>query len=112
MAKIGQLVLNKGTWQGSRILSAEWVEAMTRRWVPLGPTQGYGFLWWTRQYSSGSDTVNTVMADGWGGQRIMVFPSLDLVVVFTGGNYTQQHHLDEALLKYILPAIDKVSMNY
>jgi hypothetical protein len=34
----------------------------------------------------------------------MGFPSLDLVVVFTGGNYTQQHRLDEIVTTYILPA--------
>lgn len=105
MAKIGQLVLNEGTWQGTRIVSAAWVEAMTRKWVPLGPAQGYGFLWWIREYPSGSGLVNAVMADGWGGQRIMVFPDLDAVVVFTGGNYLQQHRLDEVVTKYILPAL-------
>lgn len=105
MAKLGQLVLDAGTWQGTRIVSAEWVESMTRNWVSLNPGQGYGFLWWTREYSSGSDTVNAVTADGWGGQRIMVFPDLDAVVVFTGGNYLQQHRLNEIVSRYILPAL-------
>ena len=105
LAKIGQLVLNEGTWQGTRIVSAAWVEAMTRKWVPLGPSKGYGFLWWIWEYSRGSDLVNAVMADGWGGQRIMVFPDLDSVVVFTGGNYLHEHRLDEVVSRYILPAL-------
>jgi len=40
-----------------------------------------------------------------GGQRIMVFPDLDSVVIFTGGNYLQQHRLDEVVSSYILPAL-------
>lgn len=105
MAKIGQLVLNKGTWRDARIVSEAWVQQMTRTHVQLGPSQGYGFLWWTRIYWRGKDSVTATVADGWGGQRVMVFPDLDLVVVFTGGNYTQQHRLDEAVSRYILPAI-------
>ena len=95
------------TWQGNRIVSAKWVEAMTRSYVPLGPSQGYGYLWWTREYPDGADSVDAVMADGWGGQRIMVFADLDLVMVFTGGNYTETHRLDEAVSKYILPSLDR-----
>lgn len=105
LAKIGQLLLNGGTWQGTRIVSESWVKEMTRTHVPLGPGQGYGLFWWTRVYEQGSDPVNAFMADGWGGQRVIVFPDLDLVVVFTGGNYTRQHRLDEIITTYILPAV-------
>jgi hypothetical protein len=31
------------------------------------------------------------VADGWGRQRIIVFPTLDLIVVFTAGNYSMPH---------------------
>lgn len=109
MAKVGQLVLDGGTWNGTEIVSPGWVELMTRKWVSLNPGQGYGFLWWTRDYWVGAKSVNAVMADGWGGQRIMVFPDYDLVVVFTGGNYTEQHRLDEAVARYILPALSELA---
>jgi CubicO group peptidase (beta-lactamase class C family) len=105
MAKLGQLVLDEGEWHGRRIVSAEWVREMTRTHVPLGPSQGYGYLWWTRVYQVAAGSVDAVVADGWGGQRIMVFPTLDLVVVFTGGSYTRQPHLDEIIERYILPAV-------
>ena len=105
LAKIGQLVLNGGTWNGTRIVSKEWVEAMTRKWVSLNPGNGYGFLWWTEDYSMGADSVQAVEANGWGGQSIMVFADLDSVVVFTGGNYLQQNRLDEVVSRYILPAL-------
>lgn len=47
------------------------------------------------------------VADGWGGQRILAFPSSSMVVVLTGGNYTQPHPLDEIIQRHILPALEK-----
>ena len=49
MAKIGQLCLNRGTWEGKRIVSEEWISEMTTpRPVECGGFRGmqYGFLWW------------------------------------------------------------------
>jgi hypothetical protein len=106
MAKLGQLVLDGGTWKGRRIVSESWVEAMTRVYVPFQPSGGYGLHWWIRVYTNGPHTAPAYMADGWGGQRIMVFPTLDLVVVFTGGNYAEQHRLDEVVAHYVLPAVE------
>jgi hypothetical protein len=40
----------------------------------------------------------------WAGERIVVFSSLDMVVVFTGGNYVQQEPVDEIISHYILPS--------
>ena len=64
--------------------------------IPLWPGESQWQVW---------NFADAVIADGWGGQRIMVFPSLDLVVVFTGGSYTQPNRLDEAVSKFILPAL-------
>jgi CubicO group peptidase (beta-lactamase class C family) len=44
-------------------------------------------------------------AAGWGGQRISVFPSLDMVVVSTGGNYVAEDPVDEIITRFILPAV-------
>ncbi|MBQ7058654.1 MAG: serine hydrolase [Firmicutes bacterium] len=49
MAKIGQLCLDQGIWEGKRILSAEWIRDMTSpRTVESNHFRGmqYGFLWW------------------------------------------------------------------
>jgi len=45
-------------------------------------------------------------AGGWGGQRIMVFPEVNTVVVFTGGTYTSEVQTFNILEKYVIPAID------
>ena len=48
--------------------------------------------------------MDGVTAKGNGGQRIYLWPSLDLVVVITGGSYNEQSPSDEIQIKYILPA--------
>ena len=105
MAKLGYLFLNGGLWHGERIVSEAWIEASTTEHVSLPPADGYGYQWWRKTYDSGSTSVDAFYAAGWGGQRIMVFPSLDMVVVSTGGNYVEQEPVDEIITRHILPAV-------
>ena len=44
-------------------------------------------------------------ANGWGGQKIMVFPELNMVIVFTGANYMSKVKELKILEKYVLPAL-------
>jgi CubicO group peptidase (beta-lactamase class C family) len=50
LAKLGQLVLDDGVWQGQQIVSAGWIKEMTSRHNPdgmwFGFARGYGYLWW------------------------------------------------------------------
>jgi CubicO group peptidase (beta-lactamase class C family) len=86
MAKIGQLVLNKGKWNGEQVVSAKWVEDAT---TPKTSITGiaYGYLWWNIPFMVKGKTYTAKTATGNGGQYIMVFPELDMVAVFTGGAY-------------------------
>jgi CubicO group peptidase (beta-lactamase class C family) len=86
MAKIGQLVLNKGRWIGEQIVSEEWIERSTLQHTNLGGSQ-YGFLWWRLPFRLGEEHTTAICARGNGGQYIMVLPDAKLVAVFTGGNY-------------------------
>jgi CubicO group peptidase (beta-lactamase class C family) len=124
MAKFGYLYLNGGTWKGQQIISQEWVERSTKASVPipweslegilgdeyadLPETHGdsYGYLWWLKTYHADAQSVDAYFASGWGGQRIYVFPGLDMVVVLTGGNYgaKQKEPVDEIITQYVLPA--------
>lgn len=108
MAKFGTLFLNDGIWNGERILSEEWIQASTRKHMmpPVTWADGYGYLWWLKTYPVGSKQVETYFADGWGGQRIMVVPEMDMVIVFTGGNYEGDVPIDEIITRYILPAVE------
>jgi CubicO group peptidase (beta-lactamase class C family) len=105
MAKFGVLFLNGGVWDGERIVSQEWVEESTREHASTPWADGYGYQWWRQTYRVDSTSVDSFYAAGWGGQRIAVFPSLDMVVVFTGGNYVEENPVDEIITRCILPAV-------
>lgn len=91
MAKIGQLMLNEGAWNGSELVSADWVEQSTLPQANMTSTptaNGYGYFWWLRDFALENNTTTPAFfAAGYGGQYIYVLPELDMVVVFTSGNY-------------------------
>jgi CubicO group peptidase (beta-lactamase class C family) len=108
MAKFGYLFLNGGIWRGERIVSQKWIEESTRGHIsfPGGSwAAGYGYQWWLKTYHLNSTSVDSFYASGRGGQRISVFPSLDMVVVFTGGNYVGEEPVDDIIARFILPAV-------
>jgi len=105
MAKLGYLYLKAGKWGDQQIVSSEWVQLSTSQQALATWGEGYGYQWWLRTYRAGGKEFDTYYAAGWGGQRITVFPELDMVVVFTGGNYLSPEPVDEIIEKYILPAL-------
>lgn len=85
-AKLGALFINEGVWNGSRIVSESWV--MTTRQRPVGlRNQGYGYLWWKRNFQQGNTVLESSYTAGNGGNFIFTIPSRELVVAFTGSNY-------------------------
>jgi CubicO group peptidase (beta-lactamase class C family) len=82
MAKVGYLFLKKGQWEGRPILSADWVRGAMQKRVSLGHGESYGYLWWMPAQPPG-----LVEARGRGGQRIVIWPERNAVVVFTGGGF-------------------------
>jgi CubicO group peptidase (beta-lactamase class C family) len=84
LARFGQLYLQKGMWQGERILSEEWIMAATAVQVRNGEggpsdwTQGYGYQFWRCRQ-------NAYRADGVFGQYCIVMPEQDAVLAITGG---------------------------
>jgi len=105
--KLGQLMLNGGTWQGRRILSRDYV---TRASSHLYHLRGiyYGYLWWGIDFPYKNRTVHAFFAGGAGGQSVMVIPELDLIIATYAGNYSSKgtintsHNLPP---RYILPAV-------
>lgn len=74
MAKIGQLMLQGGVWEGRRVLPSSWIEESTR----IHANGNYGLYWWVHEENQ------VYRAAGAGGQIILVDEGNDLVVVFTG----------------------------
>jgi CubicO group peptidase (beta-lactamase class C family) len=92
LAKLGQLVLNRGMWHGQRIVSAAWIKQMTARqsprgWMVAGCGCSYGYLWWRDHLVIDNHDVDWVGGLGLGGQRLYVVPNLDLVVAVTAGDF-------------------------
>ena len=115
MLKFGVTYLNDGEWNGTQIISPSWIENSSKPYnnninikIPGEDSGkcGYGYSWWTSELSHNGNEIKMFRAGGWGGQEIMVFPELDMVVVFTGGNYDKKTSLFKLLKKYILPAIE------
>jgi CubicO group peptidase (beta-lactamase class C family) len=105
--KFGQLMLNGGTWNGHRIVSRAFAERATS---PLYHLRGqtYGYLWWGLDYPYKSRTIHSYYAGGAGGQVVIVFPELDLVVASLGGNYSSPgtFYSQRTLFpQYLLPAV-------
>lgn len=111
MARFGQLYLDGGMWGEDRVLSEQWVERslaplISVRDFHLGWAEDYGYLWWLNETSVGGTTYATFKALGWGGQEIWVVPQEDLVVAFTGANYSTNPPCDHLMARFVFPALE------
>ena len=106
--KLAQLMVNDGRWSGKQILSSDWVRRSSAPLRDLSRTQQYGWLWNSHEYSHGNRKVRGFFAGGNGGQVFMGVPELDLVIAFTGGNYSQAATFTSQRVfvpQYVLPAV-------
>jgi CubicO group peptidase (beta-lactamase class C family) len=87
LAKIGQLVLDGGRWEGRQIVPADWLERSFRTQAKIDDTLDYGYQWWLGPQPA--DGQRWVAGFGNGGQRLSVMRRLDLVMVVMAGNYNQ-----------------------
>jgi CubicO group peptidase (beta-lactamase class C family) len=107
LAKLGQLMLDGGTWRGRRVLSRELV---ARASSPIVALRGihYGYLWWVIDYPYKDRTVRAYFAGGSGGQGVTVVPELDLVITSIAGNYSSKGTVNtqqNLVARYLLPAV-------
>ena len=90
-AKLGELYLNDGKWNGTQVVPLEWAKmSVDTHTITTEKRLGnppYGFLWWKNYFDINGKRINSYQAQGNGGQMVFVFPDLDMVVVFTAGNY-------------------------
>ena len=81
MARIGQLFLNEGNWNGVQVVSKAWVRKATEKLVVVDTEgTGYGYQWWV--LSGVFEGLYEALGDG--GQAIIVWPDKNVVAVFTG----------------------------
>ena len=85
--KLGQLLLQDGSWNGQQLIPASWIEESTRARVSADRGIRYGYQWWMYALHRSDGTVDpqgVVLASGFGGQKLFVVPALDLVMVTFG----------------------------
>lgn len=114
MVKLGQLILNKGLWDGRQLVPEDWIIQSTRVHSVPHPirhaqdrTFGYGYQWWLQPFRklSGERDTWAISAEGIGGQFIIAVPQYRAVLVTTGLHYTKDTDEDRLLADYILPAL-------
>lgn len=106
VAKVGQVVLNRGQWQGKELIPQAWLDEAFVPRTRIDEELEYGYQWWLgNMRESGKPWM---AAFGNGGQRLIVIPSLDLAVVITAGNYNQPDAWKlpvRVMAEYIIPAL-------
>lgn len=98
MLKFGLLFLNEGKWNDEQLISQDWVLNSTAPTADVGLVNlQYAYLWWNKTFIIDGNETQTFFAWGNGGQHIFVIPSLEAVVVFTGGNYNSNQWINTIL---------------
>ncbi len=105
VAALGQLYLDRGVWQGNRLLDEQWVADATRWHVSTAGEstpdwqQGYGFQFWMSRHG--------YRGDGAYGQFCLVLPEYDTVLAITAATRDMQLLLD-TVWQYLLPAFGDI----
>jgi len=115
MLKFGIVYLNNGKWNQQKLLSKDWVEKSTKAYLGNVSIKipgedsgkvGYGYSWWTKKLKTKDKTTSIYWALGWGGQKIILIPSFEAIIVFTGGNYNSGTDQFKILEDFIIAAME------
>jgi len=109
LAKIGLLYLNDGLWKGQRLLASDWIkESLTPRIEVDEDYQHdyqwqYGYQWWLLPH--GQPSRLAWAARGMGGQRLLVFPEDQLIVVSTAWHILKEASIEFDVVRRLLPGV-------
>lgn len=107
-AKLGQLLLDHGSWKGRQIVSKEFAARAGSRLYNLRHIY-YGYYWWNEDLPYKNRTVRAISARGAGGQSVTVVPELDLIIATLAGNFSSRKGMFAAstdlAANTILPAV-------
>jgi CubicO group peptidase (beta-lactamase class C family) len=110
LLKIADLYRADGDWRGTKVVDESWVKTSTRPHAKIDDDTEYGYLWWLKTFKSGDRSYPAYFMNGNGGNKVLVFPGLDMSVVLTSTNFNTKgmHQQTEQLLtEYILRAVDR-----
>ena len=111
MLKVGELALAIGAWNGKAVVPADWVKRATSPVVAIDRGRSYGYHWYMGDVPVGAlpQPLHWMGGIGWGGQRLVAVPALDLVVSINCGNYRksgleQGRVVNTVLTEVVLPS--------
>ena len=106
LARLGQLVLERGRWGERQLVPADWLDQSFAPHAHAEEGLDYGYQWWLGRLSGSGQPW--IAGFGNGGQRVIVVPGLHLVVAITAGNYNQpdQSEIPLAVMRsFVIPAL-------
>jgi CubicO group peptidase (beta-lactamase class C family) len=104
-AKFGQLYLNKGNWNGEQLFDESWAKYVA---TPTNSSKGeYGAQFWLNASGKYPDVPKDMyMASGFQGQKVIIIPSHDLIIVRFG--LTEDEDFDfNGMMKGVLESVKK-----
>ncbi|WP_027383605.1 serine hydrolase domain-containing protein [Epilithonimonas caeni] len=108
-AKFGQLYKNNGTWNGKRILEKNWIQkTFANYFADNKESEGYGYLFWRKVYKVGNKSYESYQSSGNGGNKIIIFKELPIVIVITAKAYNKPYahsQADKIVQEYLLPSV-------
>jgi CubicO group peptidase (beta-lactamase class C family) len=108
MAKLGQLLLTDGQWNGKQVVPKGWVAESTKPRIKAYALS-YAYQWWLGRTLLKDRDLQWTAGLGYGGQRLFVQPDLDVVVAITAGEYAdpqQQGAIPFSIFgQHVLPSI-------
>jgi len=108
IAKVGQLALEGGRWQGRQVISEKWISASLTEHARPNDDIGYGYLWWHFHFPLHGQDVGVWAASGNGGNKVFILPQEALVAVITSTAYNKSYahpQSDEIYRELILKAL-------
>lgn len=109
-AKFGQLYKNDGVWNGKTILDKDWIKkSFTNYFTDQSGFEGYGYLFWRKVYTAGNRSFEAFQSSGNGGNKIIIFTQIPVVIVITAQAYNKPyaHQQSEKIVQeYLLPALE------
>ena len=88
-AKLGQLLLSDGAWNGKQVLPKGWAAESIKPRINGEGLYFYGYQWWLGRCFRNGAELTWAAGVGYGGQRLYVVPALDLVVTVNAGHLQQ-----------------------
>ena len=82
LLKLAKMYHDGGIWEGAQIISKDWIQKTFKR-----SNGNYGYLWQHKFFELEGKRYDSYLATGNGGQKINIWPDLNMITVFTGGNY-------------------------